>query len=366
MASLRSTIVHRSGRFRDLAGWLFVAVAAGAAIASQSIPGEEPAGRAAEHDRPVAQITCASRGGPVWTLAFSSDDRLLASGTLNGELCLVDLATGTPGWTYQGSNNSFQSLSFSPRSRILAVAGIWQAIRFLDTVTGMVRPGPDIGAKFVAFSRDGSLLVAGDYGGSITLWDVAARRRRSVQMGHPGGITALAFAPDDRRFATGGVNGQVKIWDAATGRVLATLDAGGPRAPLMALDFSPDGALLATARERARVIHLWNPATGAHRGAMAASDPGVNALAFAPDGAVLATAEDDGTAALWDATGRHKLGIVRGNDRALIAVAFSHDGRILATGGKDACVRLWNARQVLGRRVAGTAAPDPINPATPR
>jgi COMPASS component SWD3 len=52
-------------------------------------------------------------------------------------------------------------------------------------------------------SRDGHLLAAADWNGTVTLWDVASGQRRLTSVDHKAGVLSVAFAPDSTMFATG-------------------------------------------------------------------------------------------------------------------------------------------------------------------
>ena len=66
----------------------------------------------------------------------------------------------------------------------------------------------------------------------------------------------------------------------------------------MSLDFTPDGAHLATASDD-RTARIWEAKTGAEIAVLRGHTDWVRRLAIAPDGARLATASFDRTARIW-------------------------------------------------------------------
>jgi WD40 repeat protein len=65
----------------------------------------------------------------VQCLAFSSDGRILASGSLDESVKLWDALTGKERTTLRGHRSGISAIAFSPDARTLASAGIDDAVR---------------------------------------------------------------------------------------------------------------------------------------------------------------------------------------------------------------------------------------------
>jgi WD40 repeat protein len=70
----------------------------------------------------------------------------------------------------------------------------------------------------------------------------------------------VAFSPDGRYLASGSCDNTAKVWDLETGKEVTTLR--GHIGYVMAVTFSPDGKLLATAggNRYAGKVQLWDTA----------------------------------------------------------------------------------------------------------
>lgn len=111
----------------------------------------------------------------------------------------------------------------------------------------------------------------------------------------------------------------------------------GHGAPVISVDFSPDGQILAAAGKQ---VTLWDVAT--RKELMTFAGKSFTAVAFSPVGKLLAMGSDEGAVTLYDLQARRELGILKGVDGLIWSMAFSPDGQTFAwtNGGPE--IVLWD------------------------
>jgi WD40 repeat protein len=225
--------------------------------------------------------------------------------------------------------------------------------RLDQTINGLDGPGTAI-----AYSEDAGILAAACEDGSVLCWskDVALGVRAGtgaplVLKGHAGPVVALAWASGPV-LASAGADCKLLLWELPAGKLLHTLDAGGP---VRALAMTPDGKLLAAAGDDG-VVQLWDAAAGKPAGKLVGHTDWVVSLAFSADGKQLASAGYDGTVRLWDVVAAKKLLDLPSTPppatkpppdtppppvNIVGALAFAPDSKLLAVGGSDWQVHLF-------------------------
>lgn len=205
----------------------------------------------------------------VNTAAFSPDGRRLASGDLDGFVRVWDVESAKEVAAWKAHANSVYSLDISKDGKQLATGGknsivrLWDVDAILTQKESPPRPfdlwDASEGRRLrqvesVRFSPDGETLAAGDWGGSVVLWDVATRRQRFDLNAHDA-VYSLAWSKDGDLLAAG-TDGGVKLWDPVTGAERDTVPSPDQRR-VWEVAFSPDGSELAAALDDGRLI-LWN------------------------------------------------------------------------------------------------------------
>jgi WD40 repeat protein len=338
--------------------------ASGDAGAAATIPSPQPIdlGAGAITLQSAAQITQTREitGSVVGPVAYSPDGKTLAVG-IGSSVSMRDassLEEFDPPRRLEGHVGQVFTLAWSPDSALLASgASNENTIRIWDTRAGkQVRQldGHTDWIRAVVFSPDGKLLASGSIDTTIKIWDVASGNLVSTLKGHRGFISTLAFTPDGKALASSSSDGRVLMWDAASGAqssgfsfTAATDQATG--APLWAtgLSFTPDGKLLAVGQEDGSIL-LLDAATGkptktltGHRGIVVS-----RGLQFAPDGKTLASASFDGTVRLWDVASGSQTNQLDEHNFRVLALSFSPDGqRLASTSDQGGQLLVWDLRQ---------------------
>ena len=103
--------------------------------------------------------------------------------------------------------------------------------------------------------------------------------------------------------------------------------------------FSPDGKMVLTGSQDG-TAKLWD-LSGRELQTFAGHDGQVHSVAFSPDGEQVLTGSWDRTAKLWDLSGEELQAFI-GHTDAVSSVAFSPDGKQVLTGSWDNTAKLWD------------------------
>jgi WD40 repeat protein len=327
-------------------------------------------------------------------VAFSPDNRWLASGGKDNVIKIWDLATGNVLRTLYGHTANINALAVSPDGKLLAsgsgnindkrdLAAFIQGgvvggaedntVRIWSVQTGkqeQLLRGHELPIGAVAFSNDGHSLtsVSGD---AVKVWDLSAGTESRSQKTKYGksGMEKLNSMPSFSLFGGGdkqqkqeaarlknfklsaskiavSANGQIaavgqpdkaiKIYEAQGGRELRELSFRAiPEAENSSLAFSPDARLVAFAKT-SEMVSVQDAATGRELySANTGFSKSPQHVQFSADGRFLVTAVDNSsTMKLWDAkTGQLIRELKPGGDIILGArvISFNGDGSLIAT-----------------------------------
>jgi WD40 repeat protein len=116
----------------------------------------------------------------------------------------------------------------------------------------------------------------------------------------------------------------------------------GHKGPVMAVSFSPDDRLLASASAD-HTVKLWSTISRKEELTLQGHKAGVTSVAFRPDGKRLASGSADGTVKIWDTETAQELLTFASHTGPVTCVAYSPDGQHIVSGSQDRTVRVWDA-----------------------
>ncbi len=404
-------------------GWVFAVALSpnGMMIASA---GEDAVVRLWERQTHRLSVVMVAHTQRVRALSFDSQGKRLLSGSEDGRVCVWDVARqemirelstpGTPVW----------SVAVSPDDTVVAVAGQDAFVRLFSLTTGELLDEKAVHrdwVRSVSFAPQGALLASGSGDGTVCVWSVADRalvplrsldaeghRVRSVQLSATSGRVMAACedavirvwdatglmarrpmpagvdwirsiqAMGDAAMAAGCEDGGVRVWrrdpdrledvgfgangywsaafsartgmallgsgdglievrQAASGVLAHTMSAGRGRV----WDLAAGGEVAAAACVDGSV-RVWDVTSGAEVAQFTPPEPRTWAVALSQSGIQVAATMGLGMLRLWELASGRLLWERRAHSARIRSLVFDEGSGALVTGSGDGLVRVWD------------------------
>jgi hypothetical protein len=200
----------------------------------------------------------------------------------------------------------------------------------------------------VAVFPDGRRMVTGSGDKTLRLWDMKDSVVLKKMEGHRRGVEAVSVSGNGKLIASGDLCGELIAWDGESGEsVIQAFEAHSWS--IYSLDFSPDGAVLATGSSD-KTTKLWNTKTWQPQGDAILCAHRIYCVQYSPSGQHLAIATDFQIQICNPETGEfiskfdgHAVSLPNGLPRN-ISLAWTPDGtRLLSAGNMDdPTIREWD------------------------
>ena len=265
----------------------------------------------------------------VFSLAFSPDQRALASAFVRGTFRVWDLSSGQQ--KFEGHSQLERPVvAFSSDGKQLAVGMKENVIEIVNADTGKSLSSvsfPKGPLGLLSFSPDGTKLLATTPDGYLYCWDIRARRFLNFSDSHSNEILSLSFSPDGKTLATGSVDHLVKLWDLTAGKELRTIIGHGGW--VTSLHFSSDGRYLLSG-DAGGLIKMWDLATKELPVWSDQKPKSISATAFTQAKDLIAIGRDaDDHLVVWNlSNGQVVAGL--GMAHSVSSAAFSKDASLVA------------------------------------
>ncbi len=315
----------------------------------------------------------------VAAIAFSADDRYIASGGNDRTIKIWRTDDGQLVRTMTGHTSAINVIAFSPQGHYLATGASdgkikiwdWQIGQEIKTLQGHTNLLTDL-----AWSPDGTKLASSGWDRKVRIWDFATGNELK-SFTNESWVRAVAWSPDSRFVYSGGDYLSLKVWQVDLGELSAEFEMGDK---IMSLSAAPKGSLVAMVLESGD-LKVLNHETGEeifleqYRGEVTALSwsfdarylaVGTNrliqvwdrekqelvqsintgnyiyALDWGRESHLLASGGYKGIIDLWSAESGENALRIAGHTRAVKALAWSPQGDYLASGGDDRIIRVWD------------------------
>jgi WD40 repeat protein len=163
--------------------------------------------------------------GPQGTsgLAFSPNDRLVATAGADGLARLYELQSGRLVGAFGEKPYTFQAVDFSSDGRWLTAAGLGTELFVWNVAAHRVehRIHDDHLHLSIKFAPTGSQFAVGDDAGNVTFWDAENGRRVGPTLGgHNGLVLSATYDPSGRQLITTSSDGKLRLWDIASAKLV--------------------------------------------------------------------------------------------------------------------------------------------------
>jgi WD40 repeat protein len=289
-------------------------------------------------------LTLKGHQGWVWGVSFSPDGQTLASCSDDQTVRLWDVREGQCLKAFHGHANGVWAVAFSPDGQTLASSGLDPTVRLWDVGKGQcikALEGQTSRIWSVAWSRDGQTLASSGLDPAIRIWDVGKGQCIKAFHGHTDEVRAVVWSPDGRTIASGSDDKTVRLWDVGNGRCLHVFQ--GHTEWIRSVAWSRDGHLLASSGFEP-IVRLWDIRHRRCLKILQGHTERIWSVAFSPDSRTIASASHDQTLRLWDVRDGQCLKALHGYTSGIWSVALSPDGEFLASGSDDFLARLWDIR----------------------
>ena len=292
---------------------------------------------------------------PILALAVSPDESLVLTGSADKSAAISRLAEGSVSKVFTEHAGPVSAAAFSPDGATFLTGGEEGSVKVRVTSSGQgviafAHKGDDeaalpVAVRAAAFLGDRSIISIGAnpfaklfaYEGA---WSELARLK-----GHVFRVLAIDFSPQGGLLATGGGepsrSGEVKLWTLPKVALVRTFDTLHSDT-VFAVRFSPDGSKLATAAAD-KFARITNIGDGRLLRTFEGHTGHVLGIDWKPDGKQLVTAGSDNVIKLWDTESGDQVRTFQAAGKAITSVRWLPGGPRVLGASADQNVRIWNA-----------------------
>ncbi|MBN2348200.1 MAG: WD40 repeat domain-containing protein [Bacteroidales bacterium] len=277
-------------------------------------------------------------GAPVLSVDFCTDGSLLAAGTEDKIIYVLNTESGELVYTINNNYYPVRDIRFTDSDILYVASG--PDIKKINPEGNILQTcqGQTTHIWSIDMSGDLSKMIAGSYNKTVKMWDVQSGDVIRIFEGHEKSALAVALSNNGLLAASGSLDQSVRIWNTKTGELTQLLERHSDN--IYSLAFHPSDTLLASA-SRDNTIRLWNVNTGDVVQSYIGHNKDVLDVKFTPDGNYLLSGSLDQTIRLWDVKSGKMIYSFIEHEDMINRLAVSPNGKYFASVSNDRSLILW-------------------------
>ena len=315
----------------------------------------------------VAKKTVTDADKNLRTLAFSPDNKTLATAGDDGIVRTWSAETGAPFENFRGHAGAVAAITFTKDGALLSSGADKKAItwnlapewKIERTIGSSVGESALIGrVNALAFSADGKSLASGSgepsRSGELKIWNPATGALiREIKNAHSDAVLGVEFSSDGTLLGSGAADKFVKVFTVADGKLVKSFE--GHTHQVLGVSWKRDGRTLVSAGAD-NAVKIWNLETGEVKRTVAGFTKEATSIVFVGVTDQFLTTGGDSKVRLVSEAGSDVRTFPGATD-FMYASAVKPDGKIVVAGGQDGILRIWNGQS--GAVIAAFSPPEP-------
>ena len=277
----------------------------------------------------------------VYSVAFSHDGELIATGSRDRTVKVWDLVSMTCLKTLEGHTNTIHSVRFSSSSLILGTGSFDNSLRLWDIKSGenlRTIQGKTIWIRALSPFWRSQIVAIGDDCGNIRLWDKEQSSYRIIKGAHDQSIYSICVSNNDSILISSGYDKTIKMWDVETCTCLKNIILDET---VYSLAVSSDNTFFASAHHKG-FVQIWDVLSGDLIKSLEGHNGWVKSVKIAENNRLIASCGSDKTARVWDVDNKCCVNLFDSATDCLLTLDFHSSSSILAIAGYAGSVSIWD------------------------
>lgn len=286
--------------------------------------------------------------GEITGLDIANNLQFVASSSADGTARVWELATKLPRQFYVSHTGPVTRVRFHPDNNHVITSSADKTLRIEPISVQLAKVADEKRVNALAVSSNSAFYATASEDGAIKMWSAGDGSPQRAFPGFQGPALSVTFSPNAQQIAGGGKDKTIRTWNLGNGQGHFRYQT---TAEVLRLAYSPDNAKL-IAGLADKTLPVFDPTPLNPQPAEPPSRDAaqtlnghaevISALAWSPDSKTLRTVSADKTLKAWSVAAASSVFIFQGHQAPVYSVAFSPDGKTLVSGSNDKTIRLWD------------------------